>query len=208
MTQFGTEEQFDLEEGGLAGFLERLPLSLQELTVLAGATLILIGSLLRWRTIEYVDGEVLTTAGLDSFAGRVVLLAAIGIILFVLGIGRRWMSLVATPLLTIAMLWLIITWFMGLLDNDRGVLTSLLGLLAGLAFTAGVALVAYNAGSGSSRWVPGFLAAIALLIGLYNGLIADLEGLDGAITTSGIKTGVILVMFGGIIAFFARPRLD
>jgi len=207
MAQFDID-QFDLEEDGLQGFLNRLPLSWQELVVLAGAVLIVIGSLLHWRTIESTNGEVLTTAGLDSFAGRVVLLAGIAIILWTIGSGQRWMSVVVTPLIAIALSWVIITWFMGLLDDDRGVVTSLLGLLVGMAFVAGTTLVAYNAGSGSSKWVPGFLAAVVTIIGLYNGLIADVESLDGSIVSSSLKIGAILVILGGIIAFVARPRLD
>ena len=207
MTQFDIDE-FDLEEGGLAGVLQRLPVSLQELAVLVGAVLIVIGSLLHWRTIESTNGEILTTSGLDSFAGKVVLIAGVGIILWVIGLGRRWMSLVVAPLIGLALLYVIITWFMGLLDDDRGVVTSLLGLFVGLAFVAGVTLLAYSAGSGGATWVPGFLAAVVTVIGLYNGLIADVESLDGSVVSSSIKIGAILVIFGGIVAFVARPRLD
>lgn len=84
------------------------------------------------------------------------------------------------------------------IDELAGVLTLVAGILA----------VVLALAPARFRFYSGWAAVAGLIIGLYNGMVVDLEGLERAVLSSRVQIGLIITVIGGIVAFVPRYRVD
>jgi len=77
-----------------------------------------------------------------------------------------------------------------------------------LTLAAGVLVIVFALVPSRFRWIGGWVAGIALILALYNGLVVDVRGLARDIIASGVQPGLIITIVGAVLAFLPRYRVD
>jgi hypothetical protein len=77
-----------------------------------------------------------------------------------------------------------------------------------LTLSAGILVIILVLLPSRFRWIGGWIAGVALIVALYNGLVVDIEGLAREVIESGVQPGLLISIVGGLLAFVPRYRLD